>query len=87
MARLLQFAGLVCAFAVIIAWFSLGAHRGWTRTLVETRKVDPVTEIEYAEFSKGFVPGVDFLAVGLAGSAAVFATGFFLRRFQPSKNP
>jgi hypothetical protein len=81
MPRLLQIAGLLCAVAVIATWFSLGAHPGWTRTLVETRKVDPVTEIAYSEFAKGFVPGVDFLAAGLAGSAALFAAGFLLRRF------
>ena len=71
-------AGLV---AVVAIWLSLGADRGWSKTLVPVAKVDPVTELEFTEYEKRFVPGLDFLIAGSAGSLFLVALGLFLGRF------
>lgn len=81
MARLAVILALVGAVAVTATWFALGAHTGWTRMKIETKQVDPVTEIEFTEYSPGFVPGVDFLGAGLAGCAILLAAGGILSRF------
>jgi hypothetical protein len=86
MARLLQILGVLCGVTVLAVWLILGAHTGWTKTQTSTRHVDPVTEIEYDEFKPGFVPGVDFLAVGLAGSGLLFLLGFGISKLQRKKN-
>lgn len=83
MAKILQVFALLCALAVIALWAALGANTGWTKNVIQIKHVDPVTEIEYAENKNGFVPGVDFLAAGLAGSAVIFAAGFFAGRLNP----
>lgn len=54
-------------------WFSLGGSMGWTKTSVELKKVDPVTEIEYVEYQNRFVPGVEVLALGVSGAVILFA--------------
>lgn len=61
--------GLVC----VVFWLFGGPNLGWTRTRDPVTRVDPVTELEYVEWQRNFVPGVDFLALGLALGAAVLA--------------
>jgi hypothetical protein len=82
MARLAVILALVGAFAFTAAWLALGAHTGWTRMKIETKKVDPVTEIEFIEYRQGFVPGIDFLAAGLGGCAILLGAGLILSRFK-----
>lgn len=81
MPRLLIIIGTVCLLAVVVTWFSLGADRGWSKTLVPVAKVDPVTELEFTEYEKRFVPGLDFLIAGSAGSLFLVALGLFLGKF------
>ena len=81
----LRLLALVFALCVILAWFGLGANRGWTKTSLVIKKVDPVTEIEFTEYQKGFVPGVDFLAAGLIGSFVIFSLSFL--PFSKTKKP
>lgn len=83
MAKFLQIFAILCALAVAGLWFGLGANKGWSKTQIETKRIDPVTEIPYSEFQPGFIPGVDFLAAGLAGSAVLFAAGFALSKLKP----
>jgi hypothetical protein len=85
MKRFVTILAVAGALAVIATWAVLGAHRGWTRMKIETKKVDPVTEIEYVEYHPGFIPGVDFLAAGLFGCAILFGAGMILARFQSHK--
>lgn len=87
MIKVLRILPLVSAIAVVVAWAALGADRGWTKTSVAHTKTDPITEIEFVEYEKRFVPGVDFLAAGLAGSAALFAVTLLLSRFQTQRKP
>lgn len=81
MSRVFLLCGVACLLAVIITWFSLGADRGWSKTMVPVHKIDPVTELEFTEYEKRFVPGVDFLIAGSAGSLFLVALGLFLGRF------
>ena len=81
MPKLFLILGGVCLVAVVATWFSLGADRGWSQTLVPVAKVDPVTELEFTEYEKRFVPGLDFLVAGSAGSLFLVALGLFLGRF------
>lgn len=70
---------IIRAFALLILvltvslWVSLGGTLGWTKTSVEIKKIDPVTEIEYVEYENRFVPGVEVLALGVCGAVILFA--------------
>jgi hypothetical protein len=76
--RFLYILAIVSTLAVVAAWVALGSNTGWTKTSIATTKVDPITEIEFTEYKDGFVPGIDFLGVGLIGSAAIFGFGYLL---------
>lgn len=86
MKNVLLLLAALCAVAVLGVWFALGAHTGWTKTSVAIQKVDPVTEISYAEYENRFVPGVDFLAAGLIGSGLLGAAGLLLSKLQHKKS-
>lgn len=75
----LRLVALGMALVGVVFWLFGGPHLGWTKTSVAVTKVDPVTELEYVEWQKNFVPGVDFLGgvLGLAG--VVFAASWFAR--------
>lgn len=66
----------VCLVGVLVAWLALGANRGWTKTSVATQNVDEITGIEFSVFENRFVPGVEFLAVGIGGSLVLAALSF-----------
>jgi hypothetical protein len=73
----------------ITFWFFGGPNLGWTRTSVPVHKVDPVTGIEYVEWPRRFVPGVDFLGACAAVAAVVFATSWLAKARsepQPERN-
>jgi len=82
MIKFLRVLALLAALGVVSAWYLLGADRGWSKTAIPVKKTDPVTEIEYVEYDRRFVPGVDFLATGLLGSAALFALTLLLSKLQ-----
>ena len=73
MTALLRVLAVLSAVAIIACWLSLGAHMGWSQTLVPVIKTDPVTEIEFTYYESRFLPGLDFLGAGLLGAAAIFA--------------
>ena len=79
MKRALQMAAVVFAVAGVGLWLALGADRGWTKTSVAIERIDPVTDLHYPEYKKGFFPGVDFLAVSLAVSVALFGSSWLMR--------
>lgn len=66
------FAVLILVVTVAI-WAAMGASAGWTKTSVEVREEDPVTGIEGVTYRDQFVPGVEFLAVGVLGAGLIFA--------------
>lgn len=83
--RFLRTAALLLLVGIVGVWIALGAHTGWTRTLDPITKIDPVTEIEYTEYEKRFVPGIDFLGGGLAASAALLGVAIVLSKTHKSR--
>ena len=80
MRTLLRAVALVIAAGVVAFWFFTGMNRGWTKTSVAHKEKDPVTEIEVDRYEKKFVPGVDFLAAGLALAALAGGSSFLFRK-------
>ena len=74
----LRLAALVIFVAVIAWWAASGRHTGWSRNQVPVTKTDEVTGIEYVEYQKRFVPGIDMIAVGAGLSSVLFAISFFI---------
>ena len=80
MRRILQRIALGLAVVVVAGWLALGANRGWTKTTVTRWQKDPVTEIDGPVVEKKFVPGIDLLAVCLAGALALFVASLFVSK-------
>lgn len=80
MKKTLQLLAVLVLLAAGTAWLATGANRGWTKTSIAVKTLDPVTEIEGITYQKKFLPGVDFL--GAAGGGAVLLAGasFFFRK-------
>jgi hypothetical protein len=74
---------LILLGATLVFWFALGGSLGWTKTQVEVKQIDPVTEIEFVTYKDQLVPGIEFLVVGLGGAIALFAVSFI---HIPNKN-
>ena len=72
----LRGAALTLASASVLFWVALGSNRGWTKTTVPIPKKDPVTDQDYVEWQKKFVPGVEVLGAGLAAAAVLFGVSF-----------
>jgi len=70
---------LVLLLATLGLWGGLGGTLGWTKTKIPIEKVDTVTGIKYVEWKSGFVPGLEFLALGAGGAVIVFAATLFVR--------
>jgi F0F1-type ATP synthase assembly protein I len=87
--KLLTILSLVCALGVVGAWVATGADMGWSKTQVQTMVTDPVTELEYPVWKNQLVFGVDFLALGLIGSAVLGGLAFFIpkKKPQPQNQP
>jgi len=76
----LRVAALVLALFVAGFWFFRGHNTGWTKNRVTTFVTDPVTGIQGPVEQKQFVPGVDFLGLGLGLAALQFASSFIVRK-------
>lgn len=83
-ALIIRIFALLLAIGVIAFWAASGADRGWTKTTVPVQKLDPITEIEFVEYEKRFVPGVDFLIAGIGASIFLFGTSFLFRKPKPT---
>jgi len=77
MRRILRVGALALAVFSLFFWLLLGANRGWTKTTRTRWQKDPVTEIDGPVIEKAFLPGVDFLAVGLVGALSLFIMSLF----------
>jgi hypothetical protein len=82
MHRALRLIALGLAVASATLWLALGRNTGWTKTSVTVMRVDPVTSIEFPEYERRFVPGLDFLALGTGASIALGILSLIL----PTKN-
>jgi hypothetical protein len=80
MRKKLRLASLFLALIVLGFWFFRGHNTGWTKNTVTTFARDPVTGIDGPVEERKFVPGVDFLAIGLGLAALQFGSSFFIRK-------
>jgi len=76
----LRLGALMLALVVIALWFFGGFNTGRTLTSLPVTVINEQTEKEEVIHEKRFLPGIDFLAIGLAGSAALVATSFAFRK-------
>jgi hypothetical protein len=83
MRRKLRVAAALVALMVVGFWATGGGNRGWTKTSVFEIKRDPVTELDARIEVKRFMPGMDFLGVGL-GFAVFIGMSSFLARSKAS---
>jgi hypothetical protein len=73
------FAALILLVAVGV-WVVNGATRGWTKTNIKHETPDPVTGLVGITYEKGFVPGVDFLAVSVVAAGVLGAASLFIKK-------
>ena len=76
----LRLAALATALVSAVFWLFGGPNLGWTKTSVERWQRDPVTEIDYPVIEPRFLPGVDFLAAGLAVAVLLLGASFLGRK-------
>ncbi len=84
MRTVLRFGALGILVVGGVFWLFGGPNLGWTRTDVQVMRRDPVTGIEYPEWKRNFVPGIDFFAGCVACAAVVFASSWLA---QPPTKP
>jgi hypothetical protein len=85
MKKTLQLLAVLALVAGGTVWLVAGANRGWTKTSVMVKTLDPVTGIEGISYGQKFSPGVDFLGAAAAVSAVLAGTSLFFRK--PKNNP
>lgn len=80
MRKLIRIFSLLLTVVVLSIWFGLGHNTGWTKNKVFEPVHDPVTGIDGSVEIKKFVPGVDFLIIGLGLAALQFGSSFLVRK-------
>ena len=76
----LRITSLFLALVAVVLWLFGGPNMGLTKTSEMVKTVDPVTDQEIVTWEKRFLPGVDFLAGGLAGAGVLFGASFLFWR-------
>lgn len=80
MKKALQILAVLVVLAAGTTWLTTGANRGWTKTSVAVKTLDPVTGIEGISYRKKFLPGVDFLGAAFGGAALIAGASLFFRK-------
>jgi hypothetical protein len=78
---------LLVVFITVGTWLVTGANRGWTKTSVPVKTLDPVTGIEGVSYQKKFLPGVDFLGAGIVVAVVLGGSSLLVRKKQPINQP
>ncbi len=86
MKKILQLLAVLVLLAAGVTWLATGANRGWTKTSVPVKTLDPVTEIEGITYQKKFLPGVDFLGAAFVVASALAGTSLFFRNKNKNQN-
>lgn len=73
--------GIAVGLAVVVLgiWVSKGGHPGWTQTSVPVETLDEVTGLTQRTYVDRWVPGLDFLGVGLVIAVLAGAGSFLIR--------
>ncbi|HEY5041317.1 MAG TPA: hypothetical protein VIK53_04885 [Verrucomicrobiae bacterium] len=79
MKRILQLLAVLVLVSAGIIWLATDANRGWTKTSVMVKTLDPVTGIEGISYEKKFLPGVDFLGASVVGAGVLAGISLFFR--------
>jgi hypothetical protein len=79
MKKILQLLAMLVLLAAGTTWLATGASRGWTKTSVMVKTLDPVTGIEGITYQKKFLPGVDFLGASALVAGALAGSSLFFR--------
>ena len=85
MRKMLQLLAVLVLLAAGGTWLVTGANRGWTKTSVAIKTLDPVTEIEGITYEKKFLPGVDFLGAAALVAGLMGGASLFFRNKKPTK--
>jgi hypothetical protein len=80
MKRILKLLAVLVLLATGATWLATGANRGWTKTSVAVKTLDPVTGIDGISYQKKFLPGVDFLGAAFGGAALLAGASLFFRK-------
>jgi len=87
MKTILRLAALFVALVTLVLWLFGGPNTGFTKTSVQVKTIDPVTEQEIITWEKRFLPGVEFLCGGLLAGALLFGGSFLFRSSKPAGQP
>ena len=79
MKKTLQLLAVLVLLAAGATWLATGTNRGWTKTSVAVKTLDPVTGIEGISYEKKFLPGVDFLGAAALGAGVLAGASLFFR--------
>jgi hypothetical protein len=79
MKKILQLLAVLVLLAAGATWLATGTNRGWTKTSVAVKTLDPVTGIEGISYEKKFLPGVDFLGAAALGAGVLAGASLFFR--------
>lgn len=80
MRKKIRIAALLLALVVVGFWFATGRNTGWTKNKEFQPVHDPVTGLDGSVEVKKFVPGIDFLALGLGLAALQFGSSFLVHK-------
>ena len=80
----LRLAALGVVLVTVVVWLFGGPNLGWTKTSVPTERIEEVTGNKYTVWEKRFLPGVDFVAVGLAAGTVLLGVSFLFHRKTPA---
>ena len=84
MKKILQLLAALVLVAAGATWLATGANRGWTKTSVMVKTLDPVTGIDGISYAKKFLPGVDFLGAAALGAGLLAGASLFFRNKKPT---
>lgn len=80
MKRLLRILALVIFVVSAAIWAVRGANTGWTKDRVQETRIDEITGINHVVWHDTWLPGLDFLAAGLACSAGLLIASALIGR-------
>ena len=89
MKKALRILAVLVVLAAGTTWLVTGANRGWTKTSVPVKTLDPVTGIEAISYQPKFIAGVDFLGAAFGGAVLLAGASFIFRKpktNQPTNN-